>query len=102
MTNSTMDNAAKAKKLAQEGKNITEISKELGVSWGEAAGSLPTSSWLGAKVRITIRLKKLATETDPAKRKKMADEADLYADFLYDSAKHLRGQVDNARKALNR
>ena len=32
----------------------------------------------------------------------MADEADLYADFLYDSAKHLRGQVDNARKALNR
>ena len=32
----------------------------------------------------------------------MAKEADLYVDFLYDAAKHLRGQVDNARKALNR
>ena len=82
MTDSTMDNDAKAKKLAREGKNITQISEELGISWGEAAGYLPASSWRGAKVRITIRLEKLATETDPAKRKKMAEEADLYVDFL--------------------
>ena len=102
MTDSTMDNAAKAKKLAREGKNISQISEELGISWGESAGYLPTSSWRGAKVRITIRLHRLATETDPAKRKKMAKEADLYVDFLYDAAKHLRGQVDNAHKALNR
>ena len=32
----------------------------------------------------------------------MADEADNFADFLYYAAKHLRGQVDGARKALNR
>ncbi len=32
MTDSTMDNDAKAKKLAREGKNITQISEELGIS----------------------------------------------------------------------
>ena len=32
----------------------------------------------------------------------MAAEADRYADFLYDAAKHLRDHVDGARKALNR
>ena len=92
----------KAKKLAREGRSITYISKELGVSWSVARGLVPTGSWLGAKVRLTNRLEKLATEPNETKRKKMVEEADIFADFLYDSAKHLRSQVDAARRALDR
>jgi len=90
----------KAREMAREGKTITTISKELGVSWTEVAGY--TISWLGAKKRITNRLERLATEADQAKREKLAKEADNYVDFLYDAAKGLRSQVDSARKALNR
>ena len=84
--------------MALEGKNITTISKELGISWNEAY----TLGWLGAKVRITNRLKKLAKETNAVERKKLTGEVDSYVDFTYDAAKHLRSQVENARKALNR
>ncbi len=90
----------KARELALDGKTITTISKEHGISWTEVAGY--TISWLGAKKRITNRLKRLATEADQAKREKLAKEADNYVDFLYDAAKGLRSQVDSARKALNR
>ena len=62
------DQAEKAKQLAQAGRNVTEISEELGVSWGEARSLLPNSTWQGAKTRITRRLKALEKETDPHKR----------------------------------
>ena len=103
MTNSPNDHEevmAKARTLAREGKTITKISEELGISWNEARSY--TLSWLGAKKRITFRLKKLAVEPNLDKRKKMAEEADNYADFLFDAAKHLRDQVDAARRALDR
>ena len=89
-----------ARQLAREGKTITAIARQLGISWNEASSY--TTGWLGAKTRVTNRLNKLASEPDPAKRQKLAEEADLYVDFLYDAAKHLRTQVDSARKALNR
>ncbi len=90
----------KAKRLANEGRNITYISQTLGISWNEARSYTP--SWLGAKKKLTIRLNKLANEQDHKGRKHLAEEADRYADFLYDAAKHLRRQVDAARRALNR
>ena len=89
-----------ARQMAKEGKTITAIAKDLGISWGEASGY--TTGWQGAKTKITNRLNKLASEPDPEKRKKLAEEADGYVDFLYDAAKHLRSQVDGARKSLNR
>ena len=79
---------------------ITKISEELGISWNEVRSYTP--SWLGAKKKITHRLNKLVSEPDDAKREMLKREADNYADFLYDAAKHLRGQVDGARKALDR
>ncbi len=88
------------KKMAREGKTISEISNQLGINWSEARSY--TSSWRGTKVKLTNRLNKLAAEADETKRRKLADEADLYADFLYDAAKHLRHQVDSARRALDR
>ena len=103
MTNSATDKDTlkeKAKTMAKDGRNITYISETLGIEWGEARRY--TGSWRGTKVKLTNRFKKLVTEPDPSKRQEIADEADKYADFLYDAAKHLRGQVDAARKALNR
>ncbi len=105
MSDSTTDKDAlieKANKMARGGRTITEISNELRISWHEARSYLVSSSWRGAKVKITNRLEKLANETHQEKRKKLACEADRYVDFLYDAAKHLRGQVDSARRALNR
>ena len=103
MTTSTADQDAlkgEAMAMARDGKTITQISDELGISWNEVRSYTP--SWLGTKKKLTIRLNKLIAEPDEAKRAKWAAEADNYADFLYDAAKHLRGQVDGARKALNR
>jgi hypothetical protein len=105
MTDATTDKGAlreEVKRMALEGRTITYISKKLGISWGEARSYLPSSSWQGAKSKLTRRLKRLATESDQATREKMADEADRYADFLFDAAKHLRDQVDGARRALSR
>ena len=103
MTNSAWDKDAleeRAKAMAKDGRNITYISDALGIEWGEARRF--TGSWRGTKVKLTNRLKKLVTEPDPCKRQEIAVEADKYADFLYDAAKHLRTQVDGARRALNR
>ena len=103
MTNSTTDNDAlknQVRKMAFEGKPITYISKKLGITWSQARSYTP--GWIGTKKKLTIRLNKLVTETDAAKREKLAAEADQYADFLFDAAKHLRGQVDAARRALTR
>ena len=103
MVDATTDNDAlieKAREMAKDGQTITSISKKLGISWSEARSYTP--GWRGAKVKITNRLEKLAKEQDPKERKKLACEADKYVDFLYDAAKHLRGQVDGARRALNR
>ena len=105
MVDATTDNGAlieKANKMAREGRTITEISNKLGINWHEARSYLKATSWPGAKMKITNRLKSLATEEDPKKREKMACEAGRYVDFLYDAAKHLRGQVDRARRALDR
>ncbi len=101
-TNDKEDLREKVNKMALGGMIITKISKELGIGWNEARSYLTVSSWRGAKVKLTNRLRKLATESSETKRKDMADDADKYADFLYDAAKHLRGQVDGARKALDR
>ena len=105
MTDSPKDKDALIKKanvMAREGRTITEISGELGINWHEARSYLNSSSWLGAKVKITNRLKELVKEPDQNRREKISTEADRYVDFLFDAAKHLRNQVDGARKALNR
>ncbi len=103
MTNAMAGNEVRqnqVRKMAAEGKTISNISQELGISWNEVRSY--TASWQGTKMKLTNRLRKLVTEPDQDKRKRMSDEADDFADFLYDAAKHLRSQVDGARKALDR
>ena len=100
----TPDKAAtreQVRKMAFEGKTFTAISKELGISYGEAR-SYANDSWRGAKSKTTHRLHRLISEADPAKREKLAQEAIEFVDFLYDGANHLKGQVDKAREALDR
>ena len=100
----TPDKAAtreQVRKMAFEGKTITTISKELGISYGEAR-SYAADSWRGAKAKTTHRLHRLVAEADPAKREELAQEAITFVDFLYDGAMHMKSQVDNARKALDR
>ena len=103
MTSLANDNSERiesARKMAREGKNITAIATELGISWSEARSYTP--SWRGTKVKLTNRLNRLVTEMDETKKQRLSAEADAYADFLYDAAKHLRTQVDAARRALDR
>lgn len=90
----------RAREMASEGRTISYISAKLGISWPEARSYTP--GWIGTKQKLTRRLNRLVLESDQSKREKLAAEADRYADFLYDAAKHLRKQVDDARKALNR
>lgn len=96
----TADKRNRAREMARDGRTISEISEQLGISWTEARGY--TLSWLSAKKRTTRLLERLVVEPDQSKRQELAKEADDYVDFLYDAAKGLRSQVDSARKALNR
>ena len=103
MTYSTSDKddlIKKVKQMARDGRTITSISRELEISWNEARSYTP--GWIGTKKKLTMRLNKLVAEPDAEKRATLAMEADQFADFLFDAAKHLRGQVDAARRALNR
>ena len=68
LTKDKEDLKEKAKQMAIEGKTISKISEELGISWNEARSYMP--GWQGAKVKITNRLNNLATEPNQAKRGK--------------------------------
>ena len=92
----------KAIRLARAGRTITSISEELEISWHEARSYLPNGSWQGAMGKVTRRLNKMVSEPDQSKREKLKLEADDYVGFLFDSAKHMRSQVDGARRALSR
>lgn len=105
MTNLTPDNAAlgeQVEKMVREGKTFSAISKELGISWSEVRNLASTSSWRGVKQRTSHRLTQIEKESNPDKRKEMVAEVRKNVDFLYDAANHLKSQVDNARKALDR
>lgn len=90
----------RAIELVREGKTVTAISEELGISWKEA-DSL-TIGWLGARSRVTTLLNRMVKENNEAKREQMAAEIENYVNFLHDTAKGLRSQVIRARKALTR
>ena len=105
MTNLTPDKAdlgEQVGRMVREGKTFSDISKELGVSWNEARSLAPTSSWHGVKRRTSHLLTQIEKEHNPVKRKEMVAEVRKNVDFLYDAANHLKSQVDNARKALDR
>ena len=90
----------RAMEMVREGKTVSAISEELGISWTEA-DSL-TIGWMGARSRITSLLNRMVREANADKREQMAGEVENYVSFLYDTGKVLRSQVSRARKALGR
>ena len=90
--------------MIQEGKTIVHICKVLTLDWHDVQKylhSVDKKSWQGAKSVITRRLKQLAKENDPAKREKLAAEADQWVDYLFDDGKRLADRVAKARRAIN-
>ena len=82
------------------GHTYARISKEMGLDWWEVRNAA-MRSWRSAKVRVTNRLKKLAAENDPEKRKFLIDEIDKDVDYLYAGGKALGKTVDSIEKIIN-
>ena len=94
----------RAEKMARDGKDIVEISRELGVEWSEVSDyvrSVHARSWRGAKKLITHRLKRLTKEKDQSTREQLADEAARWINYLYYEGKRMSRQVERARKELD-
>ena len=99
-------------KLVRRGKTIADISEDMGLSYGDVSNyldSVDRTSWLGAKRIVSFCLRDLVDESDPVKRKELAERADYWADMLYYDAKRVGDMVDqalktieNARDSLNR
>ena len=82
------------------GHTYARISKDLGLDWWEVR-NVDKISWRAAKVRVTNRLKKLAAENDPEKRKVLVAEIDGYVDYLYAGGKALGKTIDSIEKVIN-
>ena len=82
------------------GHTYADISREMGLDWWEVR-NVAKQSWQGAKTRVTRRLKKLATERDPEKRKDLIAEIDGYVDYLYAGGKALGQTIDRIEKVIN-
>ena len=90
--------------MAKNGKTIVQICRELDLEWRDVQKflhSVDLKSWNGAKKVITLRLNRLVNENDPSKREKLAEEADIWIDYLYENGKSLRDKVERARKAMD-
>lgn len=89
----------KIKRMIKQGYMISEISHELRVPWGDVKHELASqgiSSWTGAKSALTTSIRKLETENDPIVRKKLADDARKWVNFLFENGKELSRQAKNA------
>lgn len=90
---------ARAQRMALEGKNAVEISKELGIDYWDVWKYVPRT-WRGTKQMITRRINRLVNENSPSARKQLASEVKEYIDYLYYGGMRLGRTVDRARKAL--
>ena len=88
-----------ARRMAREGKTVSQISEELGIDYGDAWGYVP-GSWQGTKKMITNRINKLINEKNRSVREQLAFEVQEYVDSLYYSGKNLSQMVDRIRKTL--
>ncbi len=90
-------------KLIRRGKTIADVSEETGLNYGDVANyldSVDRTSWLGAKRIVSFCLRDLVNETDPEKRKELAERADFWADMLYYDAKRVGEMLEQALKTM--
>ena len=90
----------RAQRMAHEGRDAIDISKELGISYVEVWDLVP-GSWRGSKTMITNRVNQLVKESDPAARERLVSEVKEQLDFLYESGRQLARKVASARKTLS-
>ena len=91
---------ARAQQMADEGKTVAQISKELKVDYWEVWNHVPRS-WQGTKWVITNRLNLLKNERSPATREKLVAEVAECIQYLYDRGRHMGKQIERARRTLN-
>ena len=91
---------AKAKQMADEGKTVAQISKELDVDYWAVWNHVPRS-WQGTKWVITNRLKSLVKEANQPTRERMVSEVAECVQYLYDRGRQMGKQIERARNTLN-
>lgn len=91
-------------RMAAEGRTIVQICKELDLEWRNVSQFLEAvdkKSWSSAKKVITNRLNRLKIEQDDDARKKLAEDAAKWIDYLYEDGKRLGDQAAQARKEMD-
>ena len=91
---------AQAQQMADEGKTVAQISKELNVDYWEVWNHVPRS-WQGTKWTITNRLNLLKKEKNSDNRERLAAEVDECVQYLYDRGRQMGKQIERARRSLN-
>ena len=89
----------RAQRMAAEGQTAIQISRSLGISYGDVWNYIP-GSWQGTKALITRRINRLVNENDPSVRAELAREVKEHVAFLYQGGMRLGRMVDRARKNL--
>ena len=97
MTNS--EKVSEMVRMAREGKNIAQISRELGVDYWEVWSHVERG-WQGTKWMVTNRIRRLANENDPAIRKQLANEAEECVNYLYNEGQRLSKKINRIRETL--
>ena len=91
---------ARAQQMADEGKTVAQISKELKVDYWEVWNHVPRS-WQGTKWVITHRLNLLKKERNRATREKLVADVAECIQYLYDRGRYMGKQIEHARRTLN-
>lgn len=90
----------KIRQMSSEGKQVPQISSELGVDYWQVWSHVE-HNWQGTKWVITNRLNRLKGEKDQATRERYVNEVKECVQYLYDQGKRMGTQIDRARKSLN-
>ena len=92
----------KALQMVHRGKSIAAVSETLGVEYWQVHEYIcekqdtDWSSWLGAKVYITHRLKKMVASDDPDERECLRQEVAKAINYLHKLSRKLGKKVDSA------
>lgn len=91
---------ARAQQMANQGKTVSQISKEMHIDYWEVWNHVP-GSWQGTKWVITNRLNLLRKEGNDEIRERLIAEVSECVQYLYDRGRQMGRQIERARNTLN-
>ena len=91
---------ARAQQMANQGKTVSQISKEMHIDYWEVWNHVPRS-WQGTKWVITNRLNLLKKEGNDEIRERLIAEVGECVQYLYDRGRQMGKQIERARKTLD-